>query len=48
MRAPKKVPAERIEVMSDERDDESAVAPGPMIASMNSFEAATPLMYPES
>lgn len=48
MRAPKKVPAERIETMSEVVEVEMASAPRPAMASMNSLEERTPLMYPES
>jgi hypothetical protein len=48
IRAPKKVPAERIEVMRDLCEEVRVVASGPSIISMKTFMPITPEMYPES
>lgn len=48
MRAPKKVPAERMETIKEVVELEMAVAWGPAMAWMNSDDERTPLMYPES
>ena len=46
--SPKKVPAERMDVMSELCELVSDVASGPSIMWIKTFEPVTPLMYPES
>ena len=44
MRAPKKVPAERMDVIKEVLDEEIAVASAPWMARMKTLDARTPLM----
>jgi len=48
MSAPKKVPAERIEVMRELFELVNLAIPGPSINWMKTEEPVTPLIYPES